>query len=429
MSSVLEIHPLTRVEGHGTVRVLMDDGRVERVELSLCESPRLFEALLVGKRFDELPEIICRICSICSSVHRVTSLLAIEKALGVEVSEQTRLYRELIVNGGQIESHALHLFCLVLPDHFGARGFADLASLAPGELKMGLRIKGSGNLIQETVGGRLIHPANLIPGGLGKPVGREGLLKLREALKATLSDAARAVKLFSTSTSTCLSLPPPHYLAVAPGPFPPLFGDTLATGDGASFPVTAYREHLAESVVPHSNAKVVTLGDALPTVGALSRVNLGERLSASASRAYASCRATIEGGDICANTLAQAVELVSAVERSVEIVDLLLEGGFRREAPVGITPRRGSGTAVMEAPRGVLIHSYAFDGRGTCTTADIVTPTAINQGAMERDLFLLAKAMEGADAEELKHQLEVLVRAYDPCISCSVHIVSLQTED
>ena len=129
--------------------------------------------------------------------------------------------------------------------------------------------------------------------------------------------------------------------------------------------------------------------------------------------------------DIRANNLAQAVELILAVERSLEIVDILIKTDFTREEPAGIVPKNRRGSAAVEAPRGVLIHSYSFDGRGICLGADIVTPTVINQAAMERDLLDLATIMEGADDEELTGALERLVRAYDPCISCAVHVLRI----
>jgi len=154
MGSVVEINPFTRVEGHGNLKVYLDGSRVERVELCLSESPRLFEALLVGRSFAEVPQIICRICSLCSTVHKVTALLALENAFGTAVSRVTQLTRELILNGGQIQSHSLHLFCLLLPDLLDLQGVTDLARQAPDLLKSGLAIKRVGNLIQETAGGR-----------------------------------------------------------------------------------------------------------------------------------------------------------------------------------------------------------------------------------------------------------------------------------
>ncbi|KAF0215247.1 MAG: nickel-dependent hydrogenase large [Geobacteraceae bacterium] len=338
MSSVIDIRPLTRVEGHGRVSVFLDGKRVEGVRLTLTESPRLFEALLVGKGFEEVPAIICRICSLCSSVHRITSLMAVEKALGIGVTEQAQLHRELILNGGHIQSHALHLFCLVLPDLFGVCGFTDLAEKAPEELKRGLRIKAAGNLIQETVGGRLIHPVTLIPGGMGKPVGREGLLKLKEALEAILPDAANALELFSTFTSPCSALSPSSFMAVEPGSAPPLFGERLITGDGEGFSVDDYRSAFREEVSPDTHAKKSLVNGKSVTVGALARLNLGMELAPRAAAAFERCRDRIVGADIRANNLAQSVELIHAVERSLEIIDILLDRGFEREKPEKICP-------------------------------------------------------------------------------------------
>lgn len=419
MASILEIRPLTRVEGHGAVRVVRDGGRTVELTLSLCEPPRLFEALLVGKSFREVPDIICRICSICSTVHRVTSLLAIEDAFGVTVSEQTRLFRELAVYGGLIESHALHIFCLALPDFFGVQGFADLAAAEPELLKKGLAIKAVGNLVQESVGGRLIHPVNLIVGGMGKPVDRQNLLKLRDALAEMAPACQETIPLVASFTPPGFRSAPPRYLAVA-GEGPYLFGNGLSMGNGTAFPAASYREHLTETVTGRSNAKDVALDGEPVIVGALARHNV-HTPTVTASPAGVSGR--LAGADIRANSLAQAVELLSVVERAMTLIDEIIKRGVEREPPVPVIPRRGCGTIATEAPRGVLIHSYSFDGRGICTAADIITPTAINQAPMQRDLSELARQMDGSTDEELAHELEVLVRAYDPCISCAVHVI------
>lgn len=428
MSSVIEISPLSRVEGHGRVFVYLDGKRVKHVHLALTESPRLFEALLLGKDYREVPEIICRICSLCSSVHRVVSLLAIEKALGIEVSEQVKLHRELILNGGHIQSHALHLFCLVLPDYYSAAGLPGLVAKAPEELQMGLRIKAAGNLVQETVGGRLIHPVTLIPGGMGKPVKAEDLLRLREALAEVLPAARQAYRLFRSFPSETGDLPAHGFMAVKSGEAPPLFGERLFTGRTRSFPVEEYRENLGEKVVAYSNAKESVIKGKPVIVGALARINLGMRLSPEAARAFLESRDRIIRRDIQANNLAQAVELIHAVERSLEIVETLIESDFSRESLPKTKPRKGTGTAAIEAPRGTLIHSYTFDALGRCRAADVITPTAINQAAMERDLRALAQTIGGADEQEMTTSLEHLVRAYDPCISCAVHVIRLQKE-
>ena len=192
-----------------------------------------------------------------------------------------------------------------------------------------------------------------------------------------------------------------------------------------SVPVECYRETLGEKVVAYSNSKTSVVDGAPLIVGALARLNLGVDLSPKAAQAFRECQPQIVGRDIRANNLAQAVELVHALERSLEIVEILLNGGFGRERPTVPSPRKGEGSAAIEAPRGVLIHSYSFDGRGLCNAADIITPTAINQAAMERDLLLVARAMEGSDEPDMTTALERLIRAYDPCISCAVHLIRL----
>ncbi|GFE61838.1 Ni/Fe hydrogenase subunit alpha [Geobacter sp. AOG2] len=425
MNRVLEIRPLTRVEGHGRIEVRFAGTKAEMVSLSFFEAPRFFEALLKGKSYEEVPEIICRICSLCSTVHRICSLFAIEKALDIRVSEQVGLYRELILHGGHIQSHALHLFCLVLPDCFAVDGISGLADKAPQELKRGLHIKAAGNLIQEIVGGRTIHPVTLVPGGMGKPVSREGLLKLKETLQGVLPETRRAFELFRSFLPNGEKLDTPRYLSVHPEGASPFFGDSLTMGNAETIPVELYTNLLREKMPETGNAKAVLVNEEPATVGALARLNLGMNLTPMAAAAFEECRMLVTDADIRANNLAQAVELILAVERSLEIVDILIEADFSREETTGIVPKKGQGIAAVEAPRGVLIHNYSFDDRGICRGADIVTPTVINQAAMERDLIALATHMEGADDEELTGAFERLVRAYDPCISCAVHLLRI----
>jgi len=279
MSSIIELKPLTRVEGHGRVSVFMAGQQVEKVELALYESPRLFEALLLDKEYREIPEIVCRICSLCSTVHRVTALLAVERALEIPISRQTRLYRELIVNGGHIQSHALHLFCLVLPDIFGVTGFAELARREPDLLALGLRLKGTGNLIQEVVGGRLIHPVTLIPGGMGQPPTRQGLMRMKEALQNVIPDAWEACRIFARWGAERTGIPTPdrRYLALKPSPAAPLFGSMLRIGNSDHIPVEDYRKHIIEKVTAGSHAKRSLVAGETVTTGAVARLTWGSR--------------------------------------------------------------------------------------------------------------------------------------------------------
>jgi sulfhydrogenase subunit alpha len=423
MGSVVEINPLTRVEGHGSVKLYLEGSHVERVELCLTESPRLFEALLVGKSYAEIPEIVCRICSLCSTVHKVTALLAVEKALGIEVSPVTRLTRELILVGGLIQSHALHLYCLMLPDLLELPGLSAFALEAPELLKAGLAVKRVGNLIQEAVGGRLIHPVNIRLGGLGRRVDKDTLLRLKDELQAVLPICRQAYQLFRTPFPFP-QLPVPNCLALLPTA-PGLSGEQFRMTGGGAFPVASYRQFIAESVLPHSLAKYARVLDHEPTVGSLSRLSLGSGLGPEADSIFQTVKEEILGGDIRGNNLARAIELCQAGQRSLELMDELLAFGREGAGNVEVTPRSGRGSAALEAPRGVLIHSYSFDEAGLCTAADVITPTSLNQGAMARDLLALSRGLENTETTSMVGALERLIRCYDPCISCSVHVMRL----
>ena len=131
----------------------------------------------------------------------------------------------------------------------------------------------------------------------------------------------------------------------------------------------------------------------------------------------------IQGQDMRGNALAQAIELYQAALSSRALVDELLEIGKDGVGNVAVEPKSGSGSAACEAPRGVLIHSYAFDGAGICIGADVITPTSLNQGALSGDLLATARGLEEAGTDRMVSTLEHLVRCYDPCISCAVHLV------
>lgn len=411
MNGTGKIDILTRVEGHGYVELVRDRERIVDARFHLHESPRLFEALLVGRRFDELAEIACRICSICSTVHKVATLQAVEQALGVRVSRQTGLLRQLAVQGGQIESHALHIFCLALPDYLGVGGFPGLAAVAPQQLQQGLKIKEVGNLIQEAVGGRAIHPFNLTVGGLGKVPQPEQLQRLSEGLEEIRDDLADAIRFVSALPESLPPLPTARFCAVSGGP--PLFGDRLTTSSGAIIPADSAAIWLNERVEPHSHAKVSRFdGQAVYMVGPLARLSLampeeyGEQLASA---------------PISSSLLARSVELQQATKRALALIAQLLAEGLQQEKPAEVVPFSGQGTGLIEAPRGVLLHSYRFDQEGVCTDANIITPTAINQAAIESSLKALVGTLDGADYQQVKTACERLVRCFDPCISCAVH--------
>lgn len=411
MNNFKKINMLTRVEGHGSVELIRDGDRVVDARLNLSESPRLFEALLVGRRYDEIADIACRICSICSTVHKVAALQAVEQAMGIQISRQTSLLRELAVHGGQIESHALNIFCLALPDYLRVSGFQELATIAPEQLRMGFRIKKLGNLIQEIVGGRAIHPFNLSLGGLGRVPDALQLQLLSEQLLEVRNDVAASVKYILELNDILPRLTIAPTCAVSGGP--PLFGDRLTTSTGLTIPVGSAADWLNEQVELHTHAKISHFNGTVPlAVGPLARLTL------SIPATYAQF---FTGASIISSQKARIIELKQSVERSLALIEYLLDDGLENETPVVTVPVQGEGVSLIEAPRGVLLHGYRFDNRGVCSAANIITPTAINQGAMAVSLKELTAVLDGADYEQVKDLAEILIRCYDPCISCAVH--------
>jgi len=411
MNSPSKIDILTRVEGHGSVELIRDGERVVGARLNLYESPRLFEALLVGRRFDEIADIACRICSICSTVHKVAALQAVEQALDITISRQTGLLRELAVQGGQIESHALHVFCLALPDHLGMNGIQELAACEPKMLKMGLRIKKLGNMIQEIVGGRAIHPFNLLLGGLGKVPEADRLRFLNERLLEVRDDVAESMTYMFGLNDILPQLPMLPVCSVSGGS--PLFGDRLITSTSTTTPAGFAAAWLNEQVESHTQAKVSHFDGAVPfMVGPLARLALSMPAKYAPYFTDASIKSSLK---------ARIIELQMAMERALELIRQLLDDGLKTESRPIVIPAQGVGTSLVEAPRGVLLHSYRFDNRGICSAADIITPTSINQGAMAASLKHLITVMDGFELDRIKNYAEILIRCYDPCISCAVH--------
>jgi len=265
---------------------------------------------------------------------------------------------------------------------------------------------------------------NITLGGLGQRTSRETLCRLRDEIEAVLANCAQTVQLFRRSLSFP-PLPAPHYLALRTGELT-FSGQDLQLDALPAIRVGAYREALSEWVVPHSRAKSAQVAGAVPTVGALARLNLAPPSGGPVEELYRELHGELLGQDMRANALAQALELYHSALASCRLVEELLQhdpADTGRPPRIGAAP--GCGTAACEAPRGVLIHSYSFDAAGICTAADVVTPTSLNQLALEESLWALAQALEGVEPGVLTAALERLVRCFDPCISCAVHLVQL----
>jgi sulfhydrogenase subunit alpha len=424
MTRTIAIDHLPRIEGHAGIMVVLDGSRIERVEADVFEGIRLFEGLLAGRTFLDVPAVVSRICAICSHGHTIVALQALEAALGIEVSQQTRRLRDLAFQGASIESHALHVFCLALPDFLGHPSVLSLAAEHRDAVAMALRLKKLGNSIQEVVGGRAVHPVNYVIGGFGRTPTVDQLLQLRTDLEKGLEDCGQAVEWLRHVPIPSFVEEPVRCAALVPDGDAFFFGRAVRLSDGGVIPVDRYREITNERPVAHSHAKHSTHDGRSFMVGALARLTLnGDRIRGRAREAWSAIGPAVPSRNIVANTLAQAIELVYSVEHALDLVNGFLESGLPAETPPPCEVRASRGVAASEVPRGTLFHAYELDANGRIVAADVITPTAQNFANLEDQLRATVRDAGTASDDVLRERLQIVARAYDPCVSCSVHVI------
>jgi coenzyme F420-reducing hydrogenase alpha subunit len=416
----IRVNHVTRVEGHGNILATIADGRVAKAVFNVVEANRFFEGFLRGKSHEEVAHIASRICGICALSHSSASVQATEQALGIEISEQTRLLRRLIMDAEMISSHALHVYFLVAPDLLGLRSVIPLVEKDPDLVKLAFRMKITGYELAEVFVGRHTHPVSVIPGGYTSYPGRTAMAAIREKVVALRQDVKASVGILKTlelpafeRETECVAIQQPdHYTFYE--------GDIVST-DGGRVKSGEYLDAIEEFVVRHSTAKHARWHRDCYLVGALARVNNNwKQLHPAAQKVMGELGFKPPVHNTFMNTVAQFIEIVHCIEDAIELLDKLLARGLADEEVAPIT-RHGRGVGVVEAPRGMLIHDYTYDERARLVKANCVIPTNQNYANMDRDLEAYARQIAEQPREKIELGLEMMVRAYDPCISCSVH--------
>lgn len=424
-SMKIDIHHLTRVEGHGNIVVDVQNGELKQCELQIVETPRFFEAMLRGRSYLEPSQITSRICGICAVGHATTSLRATEKALGVTLSEQTVLLRKLNFYGEILDSHVLHAYMLVAPDFLGVGSVIPLAKAAPEVVLRALRMKKFAGDLCEVIAGRHTHPIALTVGGFTHFPTSGQLTDLRARLDAMRRDAEITVELFRKLEFPAFERET-EYIALHKSDEYCFIDGTIRSTDGGSFPVEQYRTITNEQILPHSSAKHTHHQRASYMVGALARFNINyDLLHPRAKAAAAALGLKPKVTNPYLNTAAQVVEIVHAVEDAAALLDTLLERGVQPEEPAKPTRMSGEGAGACEVPRGLLFHHYAYKD-GHVVSADCIIPTGQNLANIELDMRALVPQLLERPQEEITQSLEMLVRAYDPCISCSTHLLHVE---
>ncbi|PLX48583.1 MAG: Ni/Fe hydrogenase subunit alpha [Desulfobulbaceae bacterium] len=422
ISCQVDVRHLTRVEGHGNIKISIVDGLVKEASWEVVETPRFFEAMLVGKLYENAPYICGRICGICSIGHTLASIRTIENAFGFRPSGQTDRLRLLLKHMETLQSHILHIYFLAAPDYLGVGSVLPLTKSHPEVVQQALRLKQLANDLCDEVGGRRLHPTRTVVGGFTMLPDRHTLGRMRQRLQASLADLAAGAALFAGFTIPDFQRETEFVSLHQEGAYPFIGGD-LRSSDGVCKKEHEYLAMTNEYMADYSTSKLSRLSRQSFAVGALARVNNNFHSLHPAARAVAEeLGLTPLSHNPYMNNVAQLVECVHVVQESISLIDELLAVPWQ-EARQVVEPRAGIGVGAVEVPRGILYHCLEFDGQGRICKADCVIPTSQNHANIHHDIKALAGecAARGTADQEIELLAEMLVRAYDPCISCSVH--------
>jgi sulfhydrogenase subunit alpha len=420
---------LARVEGEGGVVIEIKDGKVEKVHMRIFEAPRFFEAFLKGRTHQDVIDFTARICGICPVAYQMSAVHALEKIFGVTVSRPVRDLRRLMYCGEWIESHALHIYLLQGPDFYGLE--SALAGKEYLELaKKGLMFKKLGNGILTAIGGRPIHPVSVRVGGFFRTPGKKALTSLLPGLEKAYAESLAAIK-WASGLDFGDHLLDTEFVSMRNAAEYPMNEGGVISTRGLDTTVTGFLESIQEYQVDYSTAlhsgikRDSTVSPYI--VGPLSRLNLNhERLPSEIQSAMKESGISLPVSNLRMGILARSVELAYAFFEAVR----LIRGYEEPDRPYeSFELSAGTAAWATEAPRGILIHRYEMNDKGHVEAATLIPPTSQNLGHMEKDIRAFTVKHIGSPTDFLRQETEKIIRSYDPCISCSAHMVTIETGD
>ncbi|HEB98813.1 MAG TPA: Ni/Fe hydrogenase subunit alpha [Thiotrichales bacterium] len=420
----IQVPVLTRVEGEGALELDIHQGRIEALRLRIYEPPRLFEKFLEGRAPDEVIDMVARICGICPAAYQMTAVQALEALFGVRVDPWVAAMRRVFYCAEWLQSHALHIHLLALPDFLGYDVVTGMAQDYPAEVRRGLRLQALGNDLLALFGGRSVHPVGVRVGGFHRAPPPERVARMRKRLVEAQQDATDLLRWVAS-----LALPEDEQdfvcVALRHEQAYPLGSGRIVSSEGLDISPAEFGDHFEEFQVPHSTALHALLDGRPYLVGPLARVNLNlDRLPEELLALLDECGIRFPSRNMYHSLLARAAEIWLAVH---EATRLLADYRVPAQSWVQWAPRAGTAVWATEAPRGLLWHRYELDNEGRVMSARIVPPTSQNQARIEEDLKTALEAF-GLDREEaeLRHRGETIIRNYDPCISCATHFLRLR---
>jgi len=421
----INLNHICKIEGHADLGLKIENNKVKKCELRAAEGARFFEGLVLGRKVEDVQEIVSRICGICSCAHSVCSIQALEEALGINPSEQQRVIRELLMIGERIRSNITHLYFLSLPDYYRVGSALQLGAEHREKVDIAISLISLGNKIVETFGGREIHPFL----ALNEKFPEDNLFLILNELKEKKKLIVETIKLFKGIDYPVLERDC-DYLCLR---------DDYATISGKITSCSGliedndYKKHLKENIKEYATSKFVLQDSKAFQVGAIARINKNHDKLDDETKSYFK-DLKLPFNNPYYNNVAQALELVYLINRAIELV----EGSFSHSSfshPPALSKssstlkiKKGHGVSAVEAPRGTLFHEYKINREGKISYCNIITPTAQNLNMMEIDISSLVNRLleRKRSRREIVDSVEKLIRAYDPCFSCSTHFLRVR---
>lgn len=410
------------MEGHAGFMASVLNGDVKSAKLEIKEGVRLIEGVLIGRQYKDMPVIAQRICGICPVVHNLTAIKSIEKAMDIQVSKEAVLFRNILEWGQIIHSHALHLFFLSLADLLDIDNDLKVIKKYPEETKKAVRMREYGMELVKVIGGRVVHPLTNEVGGFKKVPNKNDIGKLIERSKEALGMAEELGGFFSG-----FKIPEferkTEYVCLDNGKDYSIYDGDIKSNKGLHIPVEKFESNFSELQRPREIVKrVKSDGKTSYMVGAIARINNNRsRLNPRAEEYLESLGYKFPDFNPFHNIMYQLVEIIHAIEESSKILRMLEGGQVENALTKKYEIKEGIGVAAVEAPRGTLYYHIDIDSRGYIKNANIITPTAQTLSNLEDDIAVYLPEVLDLPEKERTQKLRSFIRAYDPCISCSVH--------
>ena len=426
----IKINHMAKVYGHAGLEVKTKGKIVEECKLNVFEGSRFFEHLIHGKRFDEPQRIASRICGICAASHNLTSIMAVENAIGVEVDEKVAQLREALILGGYIQSHSLHLYFLALPDYLGYGGILQIAENHPEKVERAFRLKKLGNDILKAIGGRPTHLITTGIGGFFSVPKKEELLVIRNSLEKGLEDAVATFKMFLEFKSPKFVREKPYGALYKNESYPILSGKPSIGQE--TFLASKFTKMVTLSDRNYSTSKFLEFNGSDYMTGPLARINTSnEFLMPKARSLFKSSGMNIPDFNSFDGNIARSIELVHAIEKCIQVIDSMNLKAIPKPIEYAkvltkLKKNKNTGYAITEAPRGMLYHEYSIDKKGFIISSNIITPTAQNLSPIELDVREFLPSVLGKQKNKIITEIEKLIRSYDPCLSCATHFLDVK---